>query len=74
MKIILRRRLIRPPAPPDHSPPETDPYVQRLRARLSGERTTLARWMSRLKRACHTGAKTQSHITRLERLIARLED
>jgi hypothetical protein len=74
MKIIPRRRLIRPPAPLDHSPRETDPYLQRLRSRLNSERTTLARWMSRLKRACNTVAKTQSHITRLERQLARLED
>jgi hypothetical protein len=73
MKTIPRRRLI-PPALPDSLHPDTDPYLQKLRSRLNSERTTLARWMSRLKRACNTVAKTQTHITRLERQIAQLED
>lgn len=74
MKTIPRRRLIRPPTPPDHALPETDPYLRKLRSRLDSERSALARWMTRLKRACNTVAKIQHHMTRLERQITQLED
>jgi hypothetical protein len=40
-----------------------------LRARLTAERTALARWMGRLKRAFHTVGKVQRRIARLERQL-----
>jgi hypothetical protein len=43
------------------------------RARLDSEQQTLARWMTKLKRAFHAVEKQQRTITRLEREIAQLE-
>jgi hypothetical protein len=69
-----RRRIVRPEPPPAHSPPQRDRRIQKLRSRLEAERSTLARWMSRLKRAFHIVEKTQRRITRIERQLARQEE
>jgi hypothetical protein len=71
---LPRRRLVRPPAPAASSRPHADARAQNLRARLETERTALARWMSRLKRAFHTVEKVQQRITRLERQLTPAED
>jgi hypothetical protein len=71
---LPRRRLVRPPAPAASPRPHTDARAQKLRARLEAERTALARWMSRLKRAFHTIEKVQQRITHLERQLAPAEE
>jgi hypothetical protein len=69
---LPRRRLVRPLAPSPR--PHTDARAQKLRARLEVERTTLARWMGRLKRAFHAIEKVQRCIARLERQLTPEED
>jgi len=68
---IPRRRILRPapsPIPSNHH------QTQKLRSRLEKERASLARWMSRLRRAFHAVEKSQLRLGRIERQIARLED
>ena len=72
MTTTPRRRVLRP------SRPVTDDAAQQRkiadrRTRLVAEQQTLARWMSRLKRAFHAVEKQQQKISRLDREIARLE-
>jgi hypothetical protein len=45
----------------------------RVREQLAAERTSLARWMTRLKRAFHAVEKNQSRIGRLERRLNQSE-
>jgi hypothetical protein len=47
--------------------------IERLRQRLVAERTVLERWLTKLRRACTTVAKTQHRITRAERQLRQLE-
>jgi hypothetical protein len=67
-----RRRIVRPAAPttPD---PDRQRRLQKLRAGLERERTALARWVARLKRAFHAFKKSQARIARCERAIRKLE-
>ena len=69
-----RRRLIRPALPPASPRPQPDHQTQKLRSRLEKERTALARWMSKLKRAFNTVQKLQQCIVRIERRITHLEE
>lgn len=62
-----RRRLVR--SAPAASPPIDHRRLQRIRLNLDRERTVLARWMSRLRRAFHAVEKSQRKISRLERTI-----
>jgi septal ring factor EnvC (AmiA/AmiB activator) len=64
-----RRRTVRPPT----SDPQRQLRQQRLRAQLAKERTSLARWQKRLKRAFNSTQKHQARIARLERQLAHLE-
>jgi hypothetical protein len=67
-----RRRLVRPaPAPPGR---DQQLKLQKLRGRLEAERATLARWMSRLRRAFHAVEHQQQRTARLERQITKLEE
>ena len=68
---VPRRRILRP-VPALHSNPAR--VGPKLRSRLDKERTVLARWMSRLRRAFHAVEKAQARIGRIEKQIARLED
>ncbi len=69
-----RRCIVRSgPAPAVHDG-RRQQQLQRLRARLEQEQATLARWMSRLKRAFHAVEKGQLRVTRLQKKIARQED
>ena len=52
----------------------TDQTVNAVRNRLVQDRTALARWMSRLKRAFHVVEKLQQRVARLDRQLASLED
>jgi hypothetical protein len=67
-----RRRLVRPTVDPPRS--ACPLQLQKLRTRLGQERTTLTRWMARLRRAFHTVERTQQRISRLERQLARFEE
>jgi septal ring factor EnvC (AmiA/AmiB activator) len=68
-----RRHLIRPTSLPTADPHQQH-KVQRLRSRLDHERTTLARWQKRLKRAFNTVEKCNQLIARLERQLAQMEE
>jgi hypothetical protein len=69
---VPRRRLIRSPVHPA-SQQNHQRKVQQLRDRLAHERTTLARWQTRLKRAFNAVEKTQKRIACLERQLTNLE-
>jgi hypothetical protein len=70
---LPRRRLIRP-APLSVPNAERDRQMQKLRERLAHERTTQARWQTRLKRAFNAFEKSQKRISRIERQLAILEE
>lgn len=67
-----RRTIIRPaPSPAQADHPR---QLVKLRVRLDSERSALARWQTRLKRAFNTCQKHQQRIARLERQIHRIEE
>jgi hypothetical protein len=68
------RRCIVRPAPSPVTNQHRDHQIEKLRTRLAGARTSLARWQTRLKRAFTTVEKHQKRILRLERQIAFLEE
>jgi hypothetical protein len=70
---VPRRRLIRPaPVPlPDR---QRSQQIQMVRVSLDKERTSLARWMRRLKRAFHAVDRQQTRIARLERKLSQMEE
>ena len=70
---LPRRRLIRP-APVPAATPERPRQIQKLRERLEKERTALARWQSKLKRAFNATEKCQRKIARIERQLNHLEE
>jgi hypothetical protein len=47
--------------------------VQKLRAKLEYERRSLARWLSRLRRAFTAMNKHSERIARIERQIAKIQ-
>lgn len=63
----VRRRVLRSPQPP--AMPRDQQRITRAREQLSEERATLARWMTRLKRAFHAVEKSQARVSRLERRL-----
>jgi hypothetical protein len=67
-----RRRVLRAPRA-DAQDVRRQRKIATRRARLDSEQHTLARWMTKLKRAFHAVEKQQRTITRLEREIAQLE-
>jgi len=67
-----RRRVVRPTAAPV-IPAVDRRRIERLRTRLTAERAVLERWLTKLRRACTTVAKTQHRITRAERQLRQLE-
>ena len=69
-----RRRLVRPVPVTPALRPDHQRRLQKLRSRLDGERSGLARWMSRLRRAFHAVEKHQQRITRLERQLTPKEE
>jgi hypothetical protein len=67
-----RRGIVRPsPAPTNGQ--QQQRQLDRLRARLNHERSALARWQRRLKRAFTAVEKSQKCIARIERKIAQME-
>jgi septal ring factor EnvC (AmiA/AmiB activator) len=69
-----RRRIVRPPSLTASPSPQHQARAQKLRQRLDQERSALARWQTRLKRAFNTVQKQQKCIARLERQITQLEE
>jgi len=69
-----RRRIVRPALATDQTEQQRQRRALRLRGRLVDDRTALARWMSRLKRAFHAVEKLQQRVARLDRQIATLEE
>lgn len=68
-----RRRIIRPAMAVDATNAAKAVKVQRLRSKLEKERFSLARWMTRLRRAFNAAEKQQRRISRLERQITKAE-
>jgi hypothetical protein len=69
----LRRRILRP-APVVLPQPQSDRLFHKLLSQLEEERKSLARWMTRLKRAFHTVEKVQKRITRIEHQLAKRKE
>jgi len=69
-----RRRIVRPARQANPTVQQRQRRAQRLRGRLVEDRTALARWMSRLKRAFHAVEKLQQRVARLDRQLASLEE
>ena len=69
-----RRRIVRPAPMPDPTAQQRQRRAQTLRGRLARDRTALARWVSRLKRAFHAMERLQARVARSERQIAALEE
>jgi hypothetical protein len=67
-----RRRVVRPALAGTPAPDlERQRRLARLRDRLERERSALARWFAKLRRAFHAVEKCQARITRIEREIDR---
>lgn len=69
-----RRRIVRPTPMVLSITPERQLRLHKLRMKLALERSQLARWMKRLRRAFHSVEKTQVRLTRLEKQLAPSED
>lgn len=70
----VRRRLLRSAKAANAlSTSAHDAQLVKLRARIARERTILARWLTRLKRAFHAMERQQRTIAGLERRLARHE-
>jgi len=67
-----RRRLLRPSSPPSDDGRRQQRLAAR-RAKLEAEQQSLARWMSRLRRAFHAVERSPQKVTCLEREIAQLQ-
>lgn len=66
-----RRRIVRPHQPVGAA--DRQRRLQKLRSQLERERTALARWQKRLRRAFTTVEKLHKQIDRLERRRSLLE-
>jgi hypothetical protein len=71
---MTRRRLIRPRVNTPPPSPNRERAIQKLRVRLEQERTALARWQKRLKRAFNTVTRLQKSIARIERQLTQKEE
>lgn len=69
----VRRRVVRQPSAAPAIDPRRQQQIADRRAKIEKERTSLARWMTRLKRAFHAVEKQQRRIAGLERQLRRLE-
>jgi len=69
-----RRRIVRPAPVPDPTALQRQRRAQRLRTELARDRTSLARWVSRLKRAFHAMERLQARVAYLDRQLASLEE
>ena len=71
---VPRRRLLRSPAPPAPNDQIRVHRLQRLRAQLEKERSALARWQKRLRRAFNATEAHQRRVARIERQLAQVEE
>lgn len=71
---MARRRLIRPRHNASPPPANRERALQKLRVRLQQERTALARWQKRLKRAFNAVTKLQKSIAHIERQLTKKEE
>ncbi|QDU28681.1 hypothetical protein ETAA8_37840 [Anatilimnocola aggregata] len=62
----VRRRVLRPIAPEHVVDPAIATRLARQREKLAKAKTSLKRWMTRLKRATNTVTALHQSITRLE--------
>jgi hypothetical protein len=69
-----RRRILRPRAVIPAEEVQRQRQLRKVRERLDQERTALARWMTRLRRAFHAVERRQFTIGRLEKRLTRLEE
>jgi hypothetical protein len=69
-----RRRIVRPRTNGQTTDPQRHRQTQRLRERLAHERTALARWQKKLRRAFTKVEKLLAIVDRLEKKIARLDN
>ncbi|OAI42043.1 hypothetical protein AYO40_02090 [Planctomycetaceae bacterium SCGC AG-212-D15] len=67
-----RRTIIRPVSAPARS--DQPRHLPKLRGRLDSERSALARWQRRLRRAFTECEKHQRSVARLEKRIAQIEE
>ena len=67
-----RRRILRANRTTATLEPGRQLQLEKRRGQLAWERTSLAKWMTRLKRAFHAVEKQQRRIAGLERQLARL--
>lgn len=65
----IRRRVLRSVPPAPATDPAANSRLVRLRIRLAKEKSSLKRWMTRLKRATNTVTALHQSITRLESTI-----
>jgi len=65
-----RRRVLRS-VPTSTTDARLQQRLAKVREQLGNERASLARWMSRLRRAFHAVEKHQSRLGRLERRLTR---
>jgi len=70
----VRRAIVRPSAVSAAVDLGRQRRVQRLRGRLEQERTALARWQKRFKRALKAVLKRQDALVRIEKQLAKLEE
>ena len=66
----VRRRVLRSVPPEPATDPAAAARLVRLRTRLAKEKSSLKRWMTRLKRATNTVTSLHQSIARLESLIS----
>lgn len=64
-----RRRVLRPVAPIVQVDMQAQRRLQQLRVKLEQEQAGLARWMAKLKRACHAVERHQVRVARFERQV-----
>jgi hypothetical protein len=69
-----RRQVVRPQTASTAANSRQTALLQKRRAQIEQARAGFARWLTRLRRACHALDKQQRRLTRLERELARLTD
>jgi hypothetical protein len=69
----FRRRVLRPQRTAATIDPRRQLAIEKQRSKLDRERTSLNRWMSRLRRAFHALEKQQLRVARLEKKLAHFD-
>ncbi len=71
---MARRRIIRPDLSTMPPNPNRQRTMLKLQARRDKERTALARWQKKLRRAFNAVARLQNSLARVERQITTMEN